>query len=86
METKKLMTRIFPSKINVEFTVEHDSRGFCVNVDVDDQEFRAEEISAYMLLVAKSLCRETGIDFRKLIQNALSMETSEWVSPVQADA
>jgi hypothetical protein len=83
MENQKKIS-IF-SKINVEYGVEADDRGFAVNCNLScdsDPEWGFDDttIPAYLILVTKSLCSEMGLDFHTLISNTMmAEEKSKWI-------
>ena len=75
METKKTATSI--SKVKIEYEVSCDDDGFALNVNLDSDEgeaFEEESVAAYMILITKRICADSGIDFHKLLTNALLIE------------
>lgn len=71
-------------KIKIGYEVSHDDEGFAVNVNLNadnGEPLDPETIPAYLILVTKSICDEMGIDFHKLLSNALAIEEEgpRWV-------
>lgn len=64
------------SEVRIEYEIDTDKQGFCVNVDVGDDSsgFDSRTVPAYLILVAKNICRESGIDFNKLLQSSIVVD------------
>ena len=64
------------SKVEVGFTIEIDSTGFCINCDVEDGDFEESMVPSLVLSYLRMLCRETGISFEKALRSSLGISST----------
>jgi hypothetical protein len=68
------------SKVKIEYEVSCDDDGFAINVNLDSDEgeaFEEDSVAAYMILITKRICADSGINFHKLLTNALLIEEAD---------
>jgi len=62
-------------EVRVEYTLDADKRGFAVNVDAED--FEPETVPAYLIMIAKHICDQAGINFGSMLKSALVVKVSD---------
>ena len=74
------------SKLEVDFTIEVDEKGFSINCDVVEgiNDFDESMVPALTLHYIRMLCKETGISFEKALRSSLGITDQAIEAKAQA--